>query len=233
MVDHKLVYQQEGDSYQRLIDREDYQGNLLPAIQKIIAVDSLHVVDLGSGTGRLARLVQPIAGSVCAFDRSSHMLGVAVDVSKEDPRCSWMNAAADHRAIPLPTSSVDLVLSGWSFCYLVVWEEQNWESELLAGLREIERVLRKGGTVILIETLGTGVVQPQPPEKLVSYFKYLESLGFQRSWIRTDYKFIDLVEAHELVNFFFGAEMLPKVIQDNEPILPECTGIWWYRDFNL
>jgi hypothetical protein len=103
----------------------------------------------------------------------------------------------------------------------------------VAGLKEIRRVLRKEGMVVLIETLGTGVLQPHPPETLVPYYKFLEDLGFNQTWIRTDYKFTSLDEAHELVNFFFGEEMLSKISQAPEPILPECTGIWWSRNIYL
>ena len=227
MIDHKLVYQQEADCYQRLVAREDYQGNLLPAIQKIIQFEGLDVVDLGSGTGRLARLFLPTARNVYAFDTSVPMLGVAVDLFEKISRDRWLAAGADHRAIPLPRESADLIFSGWSFCYLVVWEGPQWESALVRGLKELKRVLRKEGMVILIETMGTGVLQPHPPEKLVPYFNFLEDHGFDKTWIRTDYKFESLDEAYELVEFFFGEEMLPKIIQAPQPILPECTGIWW------
>ena len=233
MIDHKLVYQQEAESYQRLIAREDYQGNLLPAFQKIIHLEGLDVVDLGSGTGRLAGLFLPTARSVFAFDASVHMLSVAANLFGEIGKDRWLAAGADHRAVPLPGGSADVIFSGWSFCYLVVWEGSLWESALVLGLKEITRVLRKGGMVILIETLGTGVLQPQPPEALVPYFNFLDELGFKSTWIRTDYKFNSQHEAHKLVEFFFGAEMLPNMNQAPEPILPECTGIWWSREINL
>ncbi|HDD56103.1 MAG TPA: class I SAM-dependent methyltransferase [Chloroflexi bacterium] len=233
MVDHKQAYQQEGEKYQRLIACEDYQGNLLPAIREVIRFDGLDVVDLGTGTGRLARLLGPAVRSVYAFDISAHMLGVAKEIFAEFPGYPWLAAAAEHQAIPLPQNSADLVLSGWSFCYLAVWAEKNGQAALLEGLREIKRVLRERGSLVLIETLGTGVKEPHPPEKLLPYFNYLGELGFKRSWIRTDYKFHDREAARELVKFFFGEEMLINISQDEEPILPECTGIWWCHVIDL
>jgi SAM-dependent methyltransferase len=145
----------------------------------------------------------------------------------------WLAAVADHRAIPLADNSVDLIVSGWSFCYLVVWEENNWRSALLEGLKEVKRVLREESLVILIESLGTGVTQPQPPEKLKSYFGALTELGFRHSWIRTDYKFSSMDEAQDLTRFFFGEEMLEFISGGPEPILPECTGIWWCQRADL
>ncbi len=233
MVDHKRVYLQEAEQYQRLIAREDYQENLKPAIQDIVALEGLDLVDLGSGTGRLISLFGPAARRIIAFDLSDHMLSVAEDLFEEQLGNRWLAAAADHRAIPLPPKSADVILSGWSFCYLAVWEEARWDSTLSEGLNEIKRVLREEGWVIIIETLGTGVEEPQPPEKLVPYFNFLDGQGFQRTWIRTDYRFRNSEEARELTSFFFGEEMLANLNQDPQPILPECTGIWSCRVSDL
>ncbi len=229
MPDHKQVYSQEAQIYQRLIAREDYQGHLLPAIREIVDLKNQDVIDLGSGTGRLAYLLAQKVKSVFAFDLFPHMLGVAVSRLKKQGSSNWLAAASDHRRVPLKGGSADLVISGWSLCYLVVWEEQKWITALEAGLQEINRLLRNQGTTIIIETLGTGVKTPDPPEKLKEYFNFLESKGYQRVWLRTDYKFQDREEASELVRFFFGEEMLEKLGNERQPILPECTGIWWKR----
>lgn len=229
MADHQQIYQQEADRYQRLIAREDYQGNLLPALRKIKPLEGLDVVDLGSGTGRLACLLAPLARSVYAFDASFHMLEVAAQRLWALGLPRWLAAAADHREVPLPSGSADLVVSGWSICYLVVWEDSDWRKSLERGLREMERLLRKGGTLVIIETLGTGEQEPRAPDKLQAYFHYLESAGFERTWIRTDYRFQSRLEANELVEFFFGKEMVPKIGRGDHPVLPECTGIWWFN----
>lgn len=227
MPDHKKVYDEDARNYQRLIDREDYQNNLLPALQEITELDNLNLIDLGAGTGRLANLLAPWALSIKAFDISTHMLEIAAARLDEQGLDNWIVATADHRHIPLVSGSADLVISGWSFCYLVVWAEENWKDSLKAGLQEITRLLTKKGLIIIIETLGTGVETPDPPQKLLEYYNYLEMSGFIHSWLRTDYQFENIEEAQELVRFFFGEEMLGKIIPSEKPILPECTGIWW------
>jgi len=227
MTDHKKVYQQEGAQYQRLIEREDYRENLLPALKKVSALNGLDVLDLGSGTGRLAHLLSPHVRSVHALDRSPHMLEVAAERLRIQGFGNWQVSAGDHRYLPLEENSADLVVSGWSICYLVVWEDIKWKHELESALLEIRRVLRPGGMIILIESLGTGNEQPEEPDKLREYFRFLEHQGFQQSWIRTDYRFDSLQEAQELASFFFGEEMMNKIWKEPQPILPECTGIWW------
>jgi ubiquinone/menaquinone biosynthesis C-methylase UbiE len=227
MADHQQIYQQGADQYQRLISREDHQGNLLPALRRIKPPDGLDIIDLGAGTGRLACLLAPSARNVYAFDASPHMLAIGNQRLKTLDHLRWLTAAADHRRIPLPAGCADLVVSGWSMCYLVVWGGQAWLESLQQGLQEIRRLLRSGGTLVIIETLGTGEREPRIPEKLVDYFQYLESAGFRSTWIRTDYRFRSRSEARELVEFFFGPEMIVKIGQGGTPILPECTGIWW------
>jgi ubiquinone/menaquinone biosynthesis C-methylase UbiE len=227
MTDHSLVYTEEGDRYQQLISREDYQGNLLPALEKILNLDGLDVLDLGAGTGRLTQLLSPLVNTVHAFDLSPHMLEVAAKHLRILDYQNWQVSAADHRWIPRASNSVDLIISGWSVCYLVVWAEDHWENNLDIALKEMGRLLREGGTIIIIETLGTGTDKPDPPEKLKEYFNYIENRGFQRTWIRTDYKFQDWDEAVDLSEFFFGTDMIERIIPGENPVLPECTGIWY------
>ncbi|NOQ38683.1 MAG: methyltransferase domain-containing protein [Anaerolineales bacterium] len=229
MTDHKIVYQQEGDLYQRLIGREDYLGNLLPELKKITPLKGKDVVDLGSGTGRLVHLLAPHVKSVHALDLFTHMLGVAAGRLQNQQLGNWQVTAGDHRQIPLPNKSADLVVSCWSICYLVVWEGEEWKREVESALLEMKRVLRSGGTMIIIETLGTGNIKPVEKDDLKPYFAFLESRGFQRSWIRTDYRFDSREEALELVEFFFGEEMVGEIGNESKPILPECTGLWWLK----
>ncbi len=227
MTDHRLVYEQQADRYQQLISREDYQGNLLPALEKILSLDGLDVLDLGAGTGRLTHLLAPLVNSVHAFDLSPHMLAVAAGHLRSKGYLNWLASAADHRLIPRASNSADLIVSGWSVCYLVVWAEDDWEKDLDLALQEMRRLLREGGTIIIIETLGTGTDKPDAPEKLRDYFNFLKLAGFQLSWIRTDYQFQSWNEAIDLVEFFFGQEMLEKITPGEKPVLPECTGIWY------
>ncbi len=227
MVDHKKTYQCEADMYELLVSREDYEGNLLREILKISPLTDLNVLDLGTGSGRVAQMLRPYVRGVVATDTALPMLDIAKAKFERSGSPNWSVAGADHRAIPIKNKWADVVISGWSICYLADWYPQTWEDELHCAMSEIERVLAAEGCVIIIETQGTGFTTPNPPPHLEKYFQYLEQAGFLHSWIRTDYRFDDLDQAVATTSAFFGSDFGETVKKNGWVVVPECTGLWW------
>jgi ubiquinone/menaquinone biosynthesis C-methylase UbiE len=221
------IYLTEAERYEALVSREDYQGNIWKAIDEIINVDGLDVLDLGAGTGRLAGLLAARVRSLRAFDLSAHMLSVCRDKLRESNLKDWLTAVADHRMLPLPSNCADLLASGWSVSYVAVWKPERWREELDAWFDEAKRVLRKGSSIILFESLGTGNESPRPLAHLENVYRWLDDTGFQKKWIRTDYKFDSYQQAAEISGFFFGEDMKKRILDEKLSILPECTGVYW------
>ena len=227
MTDFKRIYRTQAAEYDQLVAREDYKGNILPALARIRPLAGLDVVELGAGTGRLTRLLAPYARRLVALDISPHMLGVAHRKLKSVNAVSLI--VADNRRLPLATATADLALAGWSLGHFVAWYPNQWRRQIGQVLAEMKRVLRPGGHLILLETLGTGHENPQPPHAgLAAYYHWLENeQEFARDWIRTDYYFASLAEAERLTRFFFGDDPADAVRRDRRRHLPECTGLWW------
>lgn len=221
------IYQSEGERYEALISREDYQENIPRAIEEIINPDGLDIIDLGAGTGRLTLILTPRAQSIRAFDLSAEMLRVCRQRLRAGGLSNWQVGLADHRQLPVNDHSADLVVSGWSVSYLAVWNPDHAGQGLDRWLTEMQRILRKEGTIILFESLGTGNETPMRLKHLETTYQWLDDNGFQNKWIRTDYQFESLNEAADLAGFFFGAEMADLVHERRSVILPECTGVWW------
>jgi ubiquinone/menaquinone biosynthesis C-methylase UbiE len=225
----RRIYQTDGDRYEALISREDYQGNIIKALEEIVKPDGLDILDLGAGTGRLTLMLAPRARSMRAFDVSEEMLRVCRQRLEASGLSNWKADVADHRSLPVEDQSADLVVSGWSVAYLAEWNPETWHDELEKWLGEMKRVLRRGSYIVLFESLGTGNESPNRLEHLKEYYPWLDEAGFENKWIRTDYKFVSLEEAEELSRFFFGDELGDKVRQNSLVILPECTGVWWLK----
>jgi len=227
MPTEKEVYQAHADQYERLILSEDYQGNIPKEISKIRDPKGLNIVELGAGTGRLTRDLVMKAKHIFSSDASLHMLEKASKILANQGANNHLITVSDMRTSPYPSALADMVIAGWSFCYLAVWGGSQWQQEIDHGMDEALRLLKPGGVFILLESFGTGTESPNPPPHLKDYLEYLSLKGFASDWFRTDYRFSSVEEADEISSFFFGPEMSQKIRQNQWTILPECTAIFW------
>ena len=100
------------------------------------------ILDVGCGTGRLLRKVKeryPEAQFI-GVDPAEGMIEKARQMQKD---ATFFIAPAE--SLPLPDASVDLALSTMSFHH---WSDQ------MQGIREIRRVLRRNGQLLLADTPG-------------------------------------------------------------------------------
>lgn len=230
MPDHDEVYETKAEQYDRLISREDYLNKIPQTLTSICTFEGAEIIDLGAGTGRLTWLFAPIAQSIVAFDLSEHMLEVTAAKLRNVGLNNCKTIVADHRSLPVQDRSADIVMAGWSICYIASFNVDDWQNNIRKVISEMKRVVRPGGELIILETLGTGNETPQAPDFLQGYYNMLKNeFDFSHTYIRTDYQFDSVGEAEELTRFFFGDELADRVEREKLTIVPECTGIWWLR----
>lgn len=226
MASHDQIYRTEADAYEAMIGR---QPDLTKYISEIRPFNGLDILDMGAGSGRFTGTLAKHAKSVLCTDISESMLyHLNRKLEEQGLRRNWETLVADHRNLPIEDQSVDIVISGWSVCYLAHAGNEKWKENLAQVISEIKRVLRPGGTIIIFETMGTGTETPDPPDFLMPYFHALtEQYGFSHRWIRADYEFPSFEEARAGMEFFFGAELAEKIVRNRWSTVPECAGIWW------
>jgi ubiquinone/menaquinone biosynthesis C-methylase UbiE len=227
-MDHfKRIYTQRAGDYHRMITPEDVEGNLLPALESVMALQGKRVLDLGTGTGRLPLLLKDRPGQLIGLDLHAAMLREN-KAQRYQAGGDWGLAQSDIRMLPLPSGWAEVITAGWAIGHLRSWFERDWQQKIGRVLREMHRVVAASGALIIIETLTTGGVTPAPPSQaLAEYYAWLEGeWGFVRQAVQTDYQFASVDEAIAHTEFFFGPDMAAKIQENNWARIPEWTGVW-------
>lgn len=125
----------------------EYATNRLAADATEVAPDAV-VVDVGCGTGSALRRIAPRVpdGMLIGLDPIPRMLEIARERASVDPnghRIQFREAPAER--LPLEDASTDLV---FAFDSIDHWQDK------AAGLREIRRVLRPDGRLVVVKDGG-------------------------------------------------------------------------------
>lgn len=101
-----------------------------------------HVLDIGTGTGRMAEIFATRADRIVALDKSPAMLRVARARLQRLAHERVEMVQGDFTSLPLPDASVDTVL---------FHQVLHFAQEPAAALREAARVTREGGRVAIVD----------------------------------------------------------------------------------
>ena len=119
---------------------ESYEEILDEVVRRVKTADAT-VADVGSGTGNLSLKCLQSGHKVISIDPSPEMRAEAA--AKLPPDIAIRGG--DFLALPLPDESVDAVVSTWAFHHV----PDNLKPD---AVREIARVLRPGGKVVMADT---------------------------------------------------------------------------------
>ena len=136
---------------QRYDAMNDIMSLGLHRVLKRIAIDSLAlregqcVLDLAAGTGDMARLISPIAGStgrVVLCDINASMLAIGRDRMLDAGLTNVVPARADAESLPFPPATFDRVIIAFGLRNVTDKER---------ALSEMYRVLRPRGRLLVLE----------------------------------------------------------------------------------
>ena len=124
------------DAFENTVNRASYEGTALAVAQMIGPGDE--VLECACGTGAISAAIAPACARLVATDYSDGMLAQAR--KKLAKRSNVTVEQADITALPYADDSFDVAVAG-NVIHLLPDPEQ--------ALRELARVVRPGGTIIL------------------------------------------------------------------------------------
>jgi ubiquinone/menaquinone biosynthesis C-methylase UbiE len=113
--------------------------------EEIAAIPEAAVLDLGCGAGHASFAVAPHAASVTAYDLTAQMLAVVEREAeaRKLPNIATVQGMAEE--LPFPDAHFECVISRYS--------AHHWR-DVTVALREVRRVLKPVGRVLLIDSVG-------------------------------------------------------------------------------
>lgn len=185
------------------------------------------VLDLGCGTGfHLPRFAET-AARVVGVEPHPALQRLAVRRTRRLPNVAVLVGTAQQ--VPLPDASVDVVHARWAYFFGPGCEP---------GLAELERVVRRGGTALVIDNDGSrstfgawfrrGYPHLDPPE-------VVERFWAQRGWTRTQvdmgWRFETRADLEAVVRIELKPDVADQVLRHHDGLDVDYAVNLWSKTF--
>ena len=207
------AYYSQNLAYEKFAEAEDSLG----VIEKYMKPEITNkvVLDVGCGTGRWLRLFDKYAKEIIGLDLSPNQLEFAKNKTKAKLIC------ADASNMPLEDNYFDIIYATWALSTI---KDLTLTTQGKV-LDEMERVLKPGGKIILVENdkhsefrdLFYANRTKEDKEWINKYQEFYLKKGFSvQEQAETYFKFKDIDEARAVMAPFFGKETADNNINSNK-----------------
>lgn len=146
------------------------------------------IMDVGAGNGYTAEKLLRENRIIIPMEPDEKM----IDPSKS---LIWTKGVA--QSIPFHESTFDAMYSTWAFFF-------NGIPDIEDGLKEVERAVKKGSPIIIIDNYGDDEFSSFSPNDISSSVSEWVKRGFDYEVIKTEFIFDSVEEAKKLLTFYFG-----------------------------
>jgi SAM-dependent methyltransferase len=207
----------------------DPEGKLETAMYALMPWDNKIFVDLGAGTGfhlpRFAKHAQHVFG-VEPHD-ASRMMASQYVMAHNLTNVSVMTGSAER--IFLPDASVDVLHARFAYFFA---------PHCVAGLKEVERVMRRGGAAFIIDNdLRSGTfakwlgLTPYYEASADDIEQFWREQGYQLLRVPSEWRFQTRADLEAVVKLEFGEKLGAELVKQHEGLSVEYHYALYYRVF--
>lgn len=176
----------------------DPEERIPAAMQALAPIHEREMLDIGAGVGDRTLLYARLASQVYALEPDPTALSLLRGRVRSSGAGNVTVLPANVEAIPLDENSVDVAYATWSYFFGPGSEP---------GLREVERVLRPGGDLIVVQNYGhDGLSKVWTPREAEceQWPTWFEGQGFSCTVVDTVWRFQTVDEATTVLEFLWG-----------------------------
>ncbi len=205
----------------------DPDGRLWAAMDARASWHGRTLLDLGCGSGFHLPRFAATAAQVIGVEPHPGLVRLTQRRTRDLPAVAVHQGTAQD--IPLPDASVDVVHVRWAYFFGPGCEP---------GLAELDRVVRRGGTALIIDNDGSRSTfgswfrrgYPHLPAPAA-----IERFWSQRGWTRTPvdmgWRFGTRADLEAVVRIEFGHEVAEEIVRSHEGLEVDYAVNLWSRDF--
>jgi len=216
--EHPATYELEN----RAVDRD---GVLEQAMLSVADWTSRDVLDLGCGSGFHLPRFAASAARVYGVEPHPALLRLAARRTRSSANVSLLQGTA--QAVPLPDASVDVVHARWAYFFGPGCEP---------GLRELARVVRRGGTAFVIDndatrsTFGRWFRRGYPKIDPTAVESFWSTRGWTRMPLDIDWRFDSRADLEAVVRIEFAPEVADAILAEHAGTTVDyAVNLWWRR----
>ena len=187
------------------------------------------VLDIGCGSGFHLPRFAATARSVTGVEPHAPLVSLA---RRRTSRMAAGSApvtvrAGSAEALPVPPASVDVAHARWAYFFGPGCEP---------GLRELDRVLRRGGTAFVIDndgtrsTFGRWFSAGYPSVDSGAVERFWSARGWSRTPVETEWRFEDRATLEAVVGIELDPRTARAVLAEHQGLTVDyAVNVWWRR----
>jgi ubiquinone/menaquinone biosynthesis C-methylase UbiE len=216
---------QHPETYELENASADPEQHIEAAMREIHDWTGQHVLDLGCGTGFHLRRWAADARSVTGVEPHPDLAAVARRRTSRLPGVTVLQGSAQR--LPVPDASVDMVQARWAYFFGPGCEP---------GLRELDRVVRRGGTAFVIDndatrsTFGRWFARGYPDVDPAAVETFWSTHGWARRPVDIVWRFTTRAELEAVVRIELTADLADSVLAEHDGLeVDYAVNLWWRR----